>query len=57
MIERKTLIQGSSNAEEVVSKPKDVARLFPETKNADGMLDILVNNLGIYDFKPIGENP
>jgi 3-oxoacyl-[acyl-carrier protein] reductase len=36
-----------------VSKPKDITRLFAETKAAYGKLDILVNNAGIYEFAPI----
>ncbi len=38
-----------------VSKPEDIQRLFAETKKAYGKLDVLVNNAGIYDFKPLGE--
>jgi 3-oxoacyl-[acyl-carrier protein] reductase len=36
-----------------VSKPKDIARLFAETKGAYGKLDILVNNAGVYEFLPL----
>ncbi|HTP35354.1 MAG TPA: glucose 1-dehydrogenase [Candidatus Acidoferrales bacterium] len=36
-----------------LSKPKDVPRLFAETKAAFGRVDILVNNAGIYEFGPI----
>jgi 3-oxoacyl-[acyl-carrier protein] reductase len=36
-----------------VSKPKDITRLFAETKSAYGKLDILVNNAGIYEFSPL----
>jgi 3-oxoacyl-[acyl-carrier protein] reductase len=36
-----------------VSKQDDVTRLFEETKNAFGQLDVLVNNAGIYQFAPI----
>ncbi len=36
-----------------VSKPKDITRLFAETKAAYGKLDILVNNAGIYEFSPL----
>ena len=36
-----------------VSKPKDITRLFAETKKAFGKLDILINNAGIYDFAPL----
>jgi 3-oxoacyl-[acyl-carrier protein] reductase len=36
-----------------VSKAADVQRLFKETKNAFGSLDVLVNNAGVYKFEPI----
>lgn len=36
-----------------VSKAKDVARLFKETKQAFGSLDVLVNNAGIFEFDPL----
>jgi 3-oxoacyl-[acyl-carrier protein] reductase len=36
-----------------VSKPRDITRLFAETKAAYGKLDILVNNAGIYEFAPL----
>jgi 3-oxoacyl-[acyl-carrier protein] reductase len=36
-----------------VSQPKDIARLFAETKAAYGKLDVLVNNAGIYEFAPL----
>jgi 3-oxoacyl-[acyl-carrier protein] reductase len=36
-----------------VAKPADVKRLFAETKNAFGRLDVLVNNAGIYNFAPL----
>ena len=38
-----------------VSKAEDIRRLFAESKKAFGRLDVLVNNAGIYDFKPIEE--
>ena len=38
-----------------VSKHEDVKRLFAETKNAYGKVDVLVNNAGIYDFAPVEE--
>ena len=38
-----------------VSKQEDITRLFAETKKAYGKLDVLVNNAGIYDFKPLEE--
>ncbi len=36
-----------------LSKPADVTRLFAETKKAFDRLDVLVNNAGVYDFKPL----
>jgi len=36
-----------------VSKSADVTRLFAETKKAYGTFDVLVNNAGVYDFKPL----
>ncbi|HTS62950.1 MAG TPA: glucose 1-dehydrogenase [Candidatus Acidoferrales bacterium] len=36
-----------------LSKPKEVERLFKETKSAFGKLDILVNNAGVYEFAPL----
>jgi len=38
-----------------VSKAKDVDRIFAETKQPFGALDVLVNNAGVYEFSPIGE--
>jgi 3-oxoacyl-[acyl-carrier protein] reductase len=38
-----------------VSKASDVERLFAETKQAFGKLDVLVNNAGVYQFAPLGE--
>jgi 3-oxoacyl-[acyl-carrier protein] reductase len=38
-----------------VSKIEDIRRLFAETKKTFGRLDVLVNNAGIYDFKPLEE--
>lgn len=38
-----------------VSKEADIIRLFEETKNAFGRLDLLVNNAGIYIYEPIEE--
>jgi 3-oxoacyl-[acyl-carrier protein] reductase len=38
-----------------LSQPKDVERLFAETKAAYGRLDVLVNNAGIYEFAPLEE--
>jgi 3-oxoacyl-[acyl-carrier protein] reductase len=36
-----------------VSQPKDIQRLFSETKKAYGKLNILVNNAGFYEFAPL----
>lgn len=38
-----------------VSKAADVKRLFAETKQAFGRLDVLVNNAGVYKFFPLDE--
>ena len=38
-----------------VSKASDVQRLFAETKQAFGKVDVLVNNAGVYQFAPLGE--
>jgi 3-oxoacyl-[acyl-carrier protein] reductase len=35
-----------------VSDPKEVKRLFAETKRAFGKLDVLVNNAGVFKFEP-----
>lgn len=36
-----------------ISKEADVIKLFKETKNAFGTLDVLVNNAGVYRYEPI----
>ena len=36
-----------------VSKSADIVRLFAETKQAFGTLDVLVNNAGVYQFAPL----
>lgn len=36
-----------------VSRAADVQRLFEETKQAFGSLDVLVNNAGVFAFEPI----
>lgn len=36
-----------------MSKAADVRRLFEETKQAFGSLDVLVNNAGVFKFEPI----
>jgi 3-oxoacyl-[acyl-carrier protein] reductase len=38
-----------------LAKEGDVRRLFAETKRAFGRLDVLVNNAGVYEFKPLEE--
>src|SRR5215475_13015768 len=38
-----------------VSKEADVKRLFAETKKTFGAVDVLVNNAGVYAFKPLEE--
>ena len=38
-----------------VSKATDVRRLFDETKKAFGLLNVLVNNAGVYQFAPLEE--
>ena len=44
---RAIAVQGS------VAREGDVRRLFAETKKAFGRLDVLVNNAGVYEFKPL----
>lgn len=36
-----------------VLKHEEVKRLFSETENAYGKLDVLINNAGIYEFAPL----
>lgn len=36
-----------------MSKEADVGRLFAETRQAFGAVDVLVNNAGVYQFEPI----
>lgn len=38
-----------------VAKSSDVKRIFAETKQAFGRLDVLVNNAGVYQFTPLDE--
>jgi 3-oxoacyl-[acyl-carrier protein] reductase len=37
-----------------LAKKADIERLFTETKNAFGRLDILINNAGMYAVTPVG---
>jgi 3-oxoacyl-[acyl-carrier protein] reductase len=36
-----------------IARPEDVKRLFAETKKAFGKVDVLVNNAGVYEFRPL----
>jgi 3-oxoacyl-[acyl-carrier protein] reductase len=36
-----------------VSKLGDIKKLFAETKRAFGQVDVLVNNAGVYEFRPL----
>ena len=38
-----------------MAKIADVRRLFAETKQTFGSLDVLVNNAGVFKFEPLGE--
>ena len=38
-----------------VSRRTDINRLFAETKQAYGRLDVLVNNAGIFEFAPVDQ--
>jgi 3-oxoacyl-[acyl-carrier protein] reductase len=38
-----------------LSKKAEIDQLFAETKKAFGRVDVLVNNAGIYEFKPVEE--
>jgi len=38
-----------------VARPADVTRLFAEAVNAFGRVDVLVNNAGVYEFRPLGD--
>jgi 3-oxoacyl-[acyl-carrier protein] reductase len=36
-----------------LAKTEDITRLFAETKKAYGRIDILINNAGVYEFRPL----
>ncbi len=36
-----------------IAKKADIERLFAQTKQAFGRLDVLVNNAGVYEFSPL----
>lgn len=36
-----------------VSQPGDIEKLFAETEKVFGQLDVLVNNAGVYEFRPL----
>lgn len=38
-----------------LSKPEQVALVFAEADKAFGKIDVLVNNAGVYDFRPLTE--
>jgi 3-oxoacyl-[acyl-carrier protein] reductase len=38
-----------------LARPPEIERLFAETRQAFGRLDVLVNNAGVYEFVPIEE--
>jgi 3-oxoacyl-[acyl-carrier protein] reductase len=38
-----------------VARPADVTRLFAEAAKAFGRVDVLVNNAGVYEFRPLGD--
>ena len=38
-----------------VARKADIERLFAETKKAFGRLDVLVNNAGVYEFRPLDQ--
>ncbi len=38
-----------------LSKKSEIDHLFAETKKSFGRLDVLVNNAGIFEFKPLGD--
>lgn len=38
-----------------MANPEEIKRLFVQTKEAFGKLDILINNAGVYEFQPLEE--
>jgi 3-oxoacyl-[acyl-carrier protein] reductase len=38
-----------------LSKPEEVARVFSEADKAFGKIDVLVNNAGAYEFRPLAQ--
>ena len=38
-----------------MARPADVTRLFAEAAKAFGRVDVLVNNAGVYEFRPLGD--
>src|SRR6185369_8481165 len=38
-----------------MAKKADVQHLFSETKKAFGHIDVLVNNAGVYEFRPLDQ--
>lgn len=50
------IVKGGGKAVAVqgdVSKAADVQRIFAQTKEAFGAVDVLVNNAGVYEFAPL----
>ena len=39
-----------------VAKKAEVERLFAEAEKAFGKIDIVVNNAGVYEFRPVGRS-
>jgi 3-oxoacyl-[acyl-carrier protein] reductase len=38
-----------------LSKPDEVTKVFGEAKAAFGRVDVLVNNAGVYEFRPVAQ--
>jgi 3-oxoacyl-[acyl-carrier protein] reductase len=54
VVKRITQKEGKAIAVQAdVSQAEGVRRLFAETSQAFGKLDILINNAGIYEFLPL----